>query len=70
MASLLMVAALAGMPIVAVSAGGDFSLALAASGALFSWGRGEHGKLGHGDERHQQLPTEVAALPSPPPRTP
>ena len=41
------VAALGGERIIAVAAGGDHSVALTADGAVFTWGRGEHGQLGH-----------------------
>ena len=30
-------------------AGGDHNLAISADGAIWSWGGGDHGKLGHGD---------------------
>ena len=38
------------------------SLALTADGALWSWGWGEDGTLGHGDEQSQPLPKKVEAL--------
>jgi len=50
---------LAGQRIVAVSAGGHHSLALTANGALWSWGQGAYGKLGHGDRQDQLLPKKV-----------
>jgi len=56
------VEALAGQRVVAVSAGGSHSLALAADGAVWSWGKGASGQLGHGDEQHQLLPKKVEAL--------
>jgi len=55
------VEALAG-GVVAVSAGGSHSLALTAGGAVWSWGSGGFGPLGHGDEQHQPLPKEVEAF--------
>ena len=50
-----------------VAAGAVHSLAITESGALYSWGDGDHGKLGHGDEELQDdayldLPKRVAAL--------
>ena len=42
--------ALAGQRVIAVSAGGRHSLALTADGAVWSWGGGREGRLGHGDE--------------------
>ena len=56
------VEALAGRCVVAVSAGGEYSLALTADGAVWSWGRGASGPLGHGDQQHQLLPKKVEAL--------
>ena len=48
--------------VVAVSAGGRHSLALTASGAVWSWGDGQRGRLGHGDEQHQLLPKSIGDL--------
>jgi len=56
------VEALAGRRVVAVAAGGLHSLAITADGAVWSWGFGGFGKLGHGDERNQLLPKKVEAL--------
>ena len=36
---------------VAVSTGGRHALALTADGKVFSWGDGEFGQLGHGDNK-------------------
>jgi len=54
--------AFAGQRVVAVSAGDDHSLALTADGAVWSWGSGGDGKLGHGDEQTQLLPKKVEAF--------
>ena len=54
--------ALAGRRVVAVSAGYFHSLATTADGAVWSWGDGDDGQLGHGDEQHQLLPKEVEAF--------
>merc|ERR1712086_775723 len=54
--------ALAGRRVVAVSAGLAHSLALTGDGALWSWGRGGFGRLGHGDEQNQLLPKKVEAF--------
>ena len=48
--------------IFAVSAGGVHSLAITADGAIWSWGNGYFGKLGHGDTQLQLLPKKVEAL--------
>ena len=45
-----------------VAAGSSHSLALTAEGALFSFGRGDYGQLGHGDTANQQQPKRVVAL--------
>jgi len=56
------VEALAGRRVVAVSVGVFHSLAVTADGAVWSWGRGYSGKLGHGDVQEQLLPKKVEAL--------
>ena len=45
-----------------MSAGIAHSLALTADGARWSWGGGNSGKLGHGDQQNQLLPKKVEAL--------
>jgi len=45
-----------------VLAGGFHSLAVAADGAVWSWGLGGDGRLGHGDGQNQLLPKKVEAL--------
>ena len=47
---------------IGVAASRYFSLALSANGALWSWGSGGGGKLGHGDEQHQLLPKKIEAF--------
>jgi alpha-tubulin suppressor-like RCC1 family protein len=56
------VEALADVRVAQVAAGRWHSLALCAGGALYSWGGGMFGRLGHGDEESQTLPRPVAAL--------
>ena len=56
------VEAFAGQRVVAVSAGAAHNLILTADGALWSWGPGGFGQLGHGDEQHQLLPKQVEAF--------
>lgn len=48
--------------IVGVAAGFHHSLILSTDGALFSFGRGLKGRLGHGDERDRTTPTAVWSL--------
>ena len=47
--------AFAGQRVVAVSAISDHSLATTADGAVWSWGNGERGRLGHGEDMSNQL---------------
>ena len=54
--------AFAGQRVVAVSAGAYHSLAITADGAVWSWGDGGVGQLGHGDQQEQQLPTKLQAF--------
>ena len=50
---------LGGERAVSVRVGFGHSLALTAGGAVWSWGDGDFGKLGHGDEQNQLLPTKI-----------
>ena len=54
--------ALAGQRVLAVSAGEDHSLAITADGSVWSWGRGDLGRLGHGDGQNQPLPKKIEAF--------
>jgi len=56
------VEAFAGQRVAAVSAGGVHSIAITADGAVWSWGDGYQGKLGHGDQQNQLLPKKVEAF--------
>ena len=54
--------AFAGRRIVAVSAGEYHSLALTADDAVYAWGLGETGCLGHGEDlSNQLLPKKIEA---------
>ena len=62
------VEAFAGQRVIAVSAGSNHSLALAAENAVFTWGEGGTGCLGHGEDLSDQLlPKKVEAWASRPP---
>jgi len=53
---------LAGRRVVAVSAGDVHSIAITAVGAVFTWGKGGHGCLGHGEDLSDQLlPKKIEA---------
>ena len=44
---------------------GDFhTAAVTSDGAVYTWGRGDYGRLGHGDEDNQHTPKRVDALAS------
>ena len=54
--------AFAGQRVVAVSAGDMHSLAITADDAVFTWGKGEDGCLGHGEDlSNQLLPKKIEA---------
>lgn len=51
------------IPIVTkIACGGKHNLCLSGDDCVFSWGRGEFGRLGHGDEQHQFHPVLVETL--------
>ena len=47
---------------VAVSAGQFCAACVPADGNLYTWGNGEHGRLGHGGEENEHVPRRVAGL--------
>ncbi|AQK52433.1 regulator of chromosome condensation3 [Zea mays] len=55
----LKVELLAGEDIVQVSCGGTHSVALARDGRMFSYGRGDHGRLGYGRKVTTGHPMEL-----------
>lgn len=57
------VSALAGRQPIALSAGGDFSLALCADGAMVGWGGNENGQLGIGNTADAAFPVLVGDQP-------
>ena len=48
--------------VIGVSAGFAFTACVTKAGEVFAWGKGEYGKLGHGDENNQKTPKRVEAL--------
>jgi alpha-tubulin suppressor-like RCC1 family protein len=50
-----------GKRIVMVAAGDHHTVALSEAGHVFTWGNGEDGRLGHGDEESQRAPRQVQA---------
>ncbi|KAK7486952.1 hypothetical protein BaRGS_00021768, partial [Batillaria attramentaria] len=53
---------LMGQDVVRVFCGAQFTLALTKSGTLFSWGKGDNFRLGHGTEDHIRHPRQLEAL--------
>ena len=53
---------LAGLGVVKVECGSQFSVALTRSGSVFTWGKGDYHRLGHGTDDHVRRPRKVAAL--------
>lgn len=47
---------------VLAASGEAHSLAVEQGGSLWSWGLGERGRLGHGDEVERLVPVQVAAV--------
>ncbi|VEN50261.1 unnamed protein product [Callosobruchus maculatus] len=53
---------LAGLGVVKVECGSQFSVALTRSGSVYTWGKGDYHRLGHGSGDHVRRPKKVAAL--------
>lgn len=53
---------LAGLGVVKVECGSQFSIALTRSGSVYTWGKGDYHRLGHGTTDHIRRPKKVAAL--------
>ncbi|XP_050578084.1 E3 ubiquitin-protein ligase HERC2 [Bombus affinis] len=53
---------LAGLGVIKVECGSQFSVALTRSGAIYTWGKGDYHRLGHGTDDHVRRPRKVAAL--------
>eukprot|EP00042_Codosiga_hollandica_P059364 m.913445 g.913445 ORF g.913445 m.913445 type:complete len:4429 (-) comp60130_c2_seq1:227-13513(-) len=56
--------ALDGLGLVSVHAGDSFSIALASSSQVYSWGFGAENRLGHGDDLSSSVPRVISGLPS------
>ena len=56
------VEALREVRVVALAAGYAHGMAVTSAGALYTWGMGDGGKLGHGDDHDQHTPKQVEAL--------
>ncbi|XP_044756400.1 E3 ubiquitin-protein ligase HERC2 [Coccinella septempunctata] len=53
---------LAGLGVVKVECGSQFSVALTRSGSVYTWGKGDYHRLGHGSSDHVRRPKKVSAL--------
>ncbi|KAK8398901.1 hypothetical protein O3P69_004178 [Scylla paramamosain] len=53
---------LANQGIIKVECGSQFSVALSRSGTVFTWGKGDYHRLGHGTDDHVRRPRKVMAL--------
>jgi E3 ubiquitin-protein ligase HERC2 len=56
------VSLLLGKEVVSISCGSTYSAAITAAGELYTWGRGNYGRLGHANSDDQTTPMAVAAL--------
>ncbi|XP_048589232.1 E3 ubiquitin-protein ligase HERC2 isoform X2 [Nematostella vectensis] len=56
------VESLIGLGVSKVECGSQFSVALTRSGAVYTWGKGDYYRLGHGVDDHVRRPKRVAAL--------
>lgn len=58
----LKIESLAGLGVIKVECGSQFSVALTRSGSVYTWGKGDYHRLGHGTDDHVRRPKKVAAL--------
>ncbi|CAB3255423.1 unnamed protein product [Arctia plantaginis] len=59
-----LIESLSGERVVSIACGSAHSACVTARGHLYTWGLGEYGRLGHGDDMTQLLPKMVEALSS------
>ncbi|KAG9492304.1 hypothetical protein GDO78_000687 [Eleutherodactylus coqui] len=53
---------LMGLGVTKVECGSQFSVALTKSGAVYTWGKGDYHRLGHGSDDHVRRPRQVQGL--------
>lgn len=51
-----------GVGIIQIECGAQFSLALSKSGEVWTWGKGDYYRLGHGSDQHVRKPTPIQGL--------
>ena len=54
-----MVESLQGKQVREIACGTGHSAAITTNGELYTWGQGDHGRLGHGDTTNQPKPKQV-----------
>lgn len=57
-----LIKALLSKDIIDIECGANYSAAISANGSLYTWGRGNYGRLGHGTFDDCLVPTMVAGL--------
>ena len=57
-----LVESLTGVPVAGVTCGGNHTLVVTRSGAVYAWGSNNHGQLGLGDTKDRMWPTQVSTL--------
>ncbi|CAM9820772.1 unnamed protein product [Chrysoparadoxa australica] len=58
----VLVEALQGKPVVSIACGSGHTLVTLEDGVIYTWGRGDDGRLGHGDQGWKYVPRAVQAL--------
>lgn len=51
-----------GLNVIKVECGSQFSVALSSNGSVYTWGKGDYHRLGHGVDEHVRRPKKVMAL--------
>lgn len=51
-----------GLAIIKVECGSQFSVALSNNGSVYTWGKGDYHRLGHGVDEHVRRPKKVMTL--------
>ncbi len=57
-----MIEALQGKHVKEIACGSGHSAAITSNGELYTWGQGDHGRLGHGDQLNQNKPKQVSQV--------
>lgn len=50
------------MHLTLIECGAQFSLALSKTGKIWTWGKGDYFRLGHGNDGHARYPTVIEEL--------